>query len=61
MSAELLDYPVLSARISGLAMKVIVVLAKKQLNDPVQIRDRQGIRQPHPPPNRRVNIPQHHL
>ena len=43
------------------ALEMIVVPTHEQLNDPVQIGDRQGVRQRHPPPHGRMNIAQHHL
>ena len=43
------------------AVQVIVVPAHDQLHDPVQVRDRQAVRKPDPPPNRGMNIPQQDL
>jgi hypothetical protein len=43
------------------AVQMIVVPAHDQLDDPVQVRDRQAIRKPDPPPNRGMNIPQQEL
>jgi len=39
-------------------MQMIVIPAHQQLDDPVQVRDRHGVRQPDPAPNRRMDIPQ---
>ena len=43
------------------AVQVVVVPAHEQLNDPVQVRDRQAVRKLDPPPNRRMNVPQQKL
>jgi hypothetical protein len=43
------------------AVQVIVVPAHEQLDDPVQVRDRQAVRKLDPPPNRGMNVPQQQL
>jgi hypothetical protein len=43
------------------AVQVIVVPAHKQLDDPVQVRDRQAVRKLDPPPNGEMNVPQQKL
>ena len=42
-------------------VQVIIVPPHEQLDDPVQVRDRQAVRKPDPPPDRGMNIPQQDL
>ena len=43
------------------AVQVIVLPAHEQLDDPVQVRDRQAVRKLDPPPNGGMNVPQQEL
>jgi hypothetical protein len=43
------------------AVQVIVVPTYEQLDDPVQVRDRQSVRKLDPPPNGGMNVPQQEL
>jgi hypothetical protein len=43
------------------AVQVIAVPAREQLDDPVQLRDRQAVRKLDPAPNRGMNLPQQEL
>ena len=43
------------------AVQVILVPAHEQLDDPVQVPDRQAVRKPDPPPNGAMHVPQQEL
>jgi hypothetical protein len=49
------------AAMNAKAVQVIVVPAHEQLDDPVQVRDRQAVRKLDPPPNGGMNVPQQEL
>ena len=49
--------PAMNAKV----VQVIIIPPHEKLDDPVQVRDRQAVRKPDPPPNCGMNIPQQEL